>query len=246
MVLLLKFPNNTLVMAEFIENYLEERFDAAVSYLPTIVTTLKSDQLLKFYAFYKQATVGKCNTPSPYWYNFQSKQKWDAWKALGEMPQEEAMAQYVSFLDEILPGWEEENADDKRGKWVSVSTMLPHDSEIEENEKDIFDRVREGDVQKVKELLDIPTINELDENGMSLLHWAADRGQTEMVACLLDLGSDINLLDAAGQTALHYACCCGHEETVKLLLDKGAKTDITCHDGLTAEDLAGDKIKELF
>lgn len=209
-------------MAEFLEDELRSKFAAAADFLPSLVSSLKPDQLLKFYAYYKQATIGKCNTPTPYWYNFQNKQKWDAWKSLGDLSEEDAMKQYIALLDELSPDWEDSSYESKKENWVSVSRMLSEDSNILEEEKNIFDRVKEGDIDKVKDLLDINHINNFDEFGMSLLHWAADRGLKDMVICLLDLGADINLKDGAGQTALHYACCCGHYEIVELLLSRGA------------------------
>uniref|UniRef100_A0A3Q2FPD6 ACB domain-containing protein n=1 Tax=Cyprinodon variegatus TaxID=28743 RepID=A0A3Q2FPD6_CYPVA len=54
--------------------------------------------MLKFYSYYKQATVGPCNIPRPGFWDVVGKAKWDAWNSLGEMPEEEAMAAYVDQM----------------------------------------------------------------------------------------------------------------------------------------------------
>lgn len=57
--------------------------------------------MLKFYSLYKQATEGKCTQPKPAFWAVVNKAKWDAWKALGNMPKEEAMRQYVEELKQV-------------------------------------------------------------------------------------------------------------------------------------------------
>ncbi len=39
---------------------------------------------------------------------------------------------------------------------------------------------------------------------MSLLHWACDRGNLEVVKLLVRRGADINIQDTDKQTPLHY------------------------------------------
>uniref|UniRef100_A0A8B9HCC2 ACB domain-containing protein n=1 Tax=Astyanax mexicanus TaxID=7994 RepID=A0A8B9HCC2_ASTMX len=50
--------------------------------------------MLKFYSYYKQATLGPCNIPRPGFWDPVGKAKWDAWNELGDMSQEEAMGAY--------------------------------------------------------------------------------------------------------------------------------------------------------
>ncbi|XP_054622176.1 acyl-CoA-binding domain-containing protein 5A isoform X2 [Dunckerocampus dactyliophorus] len=63
-----------------------------------------NDMMLKFYSYYKQATVGKCNIPRPGFWDAVGKAKWDAWNSLGDMTKEAAMAAYVDEMKLILEG----------------------------------------------------------------------------------------------------------------------------------------------
>ena len=52
--------------------------------------------------------------------------------------------------------------------------------------------------------------------GMTALHFAADRGYNEIVEFLVQNGASINTIDSSGQTALMYAASC--ENKVGLLV----------------------------
>ncbi|XP_048469161.1 acyl-CoA-binding domain-containing protein 5A [Rhincodon typus] len=58
--------------------------------------------MLKFYSYYKQATLGPCNTTRPGFWDLIGKYKWDAWNSLGDMSKEEAMIAYVEEMKKIL------------------------------------------------------------------------------------------------------------------------------------------------
>ncbi|XP_014260899.1 acyl-CoA-binding domain-containing protein 6 [Cimex lectularius] len=211
------------------------KFNTAADFLPSLVPSLKPEKLLQFYGLYKQSTVGKCNTTKPNWYALEAKQKWNAWNSLGNMSQEDAMKNYISLMTEIAPDWE--STKHAPSSWVSVSRMRDSDSDLDDSDKDVFDYVKEGCIEKVR-MMDSKEINMLDEDGIGLIHWAADRGNSEMVKCLLELGADIDLRDSTGQTALHYACACGHKDVVNLLLKRNADVNITCKEGFLPIDIA--------
>ncbi len=59
--------------------------------------------------------------------------------------------------------------------------------------------------------------NLCDEDGLSLLHWAADRGRREACEILLQGGANSQLKDEDGQTPLDYAITCEHDDIIKLL-----------------------------
>ncbi|KAM9774929.1 acyl-CoA-binding domain-containing protein 5A isoform 3-T3 [Syngnathus typhle] len=84
------------------------RFDAAVKVIKSLPPDgsfqPSNDMMLKFYSYYKQATVGKCNIARPGFWDAIGKAKWNAWNSLGEMTKEEAMAAYVDEMKLILEG----------------------------------------------------------------------------------------------------------------------------------------------
>ncbi|XP_071340843.1 acyl-CoA-binding domain-containing protein 5A [Trachinotus anak] len=84
------------------------RFEAAVKVIKSLPPDgpfqPSNDMMLKFYSYYKQATVGACNIPRPGFWDAVGKAKWDAWDSLGNMSKEEAMAAYVDEMKLILEG----------------------------------------------------------------------------------------------------------------------------------------------
>ncbi|CAL1686852.1 unnamed protein product [Lasius platythorax] len=225
---------------------LEETFNRAAKYLQTLAAQLDSGKLLGFYGLYKQATVGPCDIPRPNWYQVQAKHKWEAWKNLGDMSRETAMASYIYAIAKINPLWEEEEKAESPG-WNSVSKLSNTDTELRDADKTFLDWVKEGNEAKVREILNgEPTlVNTLDEDGLLPIHWAADRGHVGIVEYLIGNGANVNSQDRDGQTPLHYAASCGHAEAVKYLLSSGAQT-IADNDGMTPKDVADEHLAALL
>ena len=65
------------------------------------LTNLSNDDLLTLYKYYKQATVGDCNTPRPGMFDLKGKAKWDAWNSLVGVPQKEAEAKYITTVSAL-------------------------------------------------------------------------------------------------------------------------------------------------
>ncbi|RZC35248.1 acyl-CoA-binding domain-containing protein 5A [Asbolus verrucosus] len=61
-----------------------------------------NDLMLRFYAYYKQATLGPCTGKRPAFYDVVGRAKYDAWKGLGNMTKTAAMAKYVDELHTIV------------------------------------------------------------------------------------------------------------------------------------------------
>ncbi|XP_012251771.1 acyl-CoA-binding domain-containing protein 5 isoform X2 [Athalia rosae] len=84
----------------------EEKFHAAVNVirnLPKNGAYQPSNELmLRFYAYFKQATEGPCQQPKPGFWEVVRKAKWDAWTRLGNMSRTEAMNNYVDELKKIV------------------------------------------------------------------------------------------------------------------------------------------------
>jgi len=83
--------------------------------------------------------------------------------------------------------------------------------------------IKNGHGDAAKYLIDSEHFGEYkDENGATLLHWAAKYGQASVVEKLASKGASLNDKDADGRTPLDYALGSNDEETINLLL-KGGK-----------------------
>ena len=72
-----------------------------------------------------------------------------------------------------------------------------------------------------------------DHQGQTALHWAARRGDAEMVKLLLNKGSDPNIQSKAGFSALHYASKCGSIGSIEELIEHGAMHSVRNSMGYT-------------
>lgn len=60
------------------------------------------EELLNLYKYFKQATVGDCNTARPGMFDLKGKYKWDAWNALKGTSKEDAEKEYVKLAKELI------------------------------------------------------------------------------------------------------------------------------------------------
>ena len=88
----------------------------------------------------------------------------------------------------------------------------------------VADAARRGDVAAVRTLLaQGEDANAAHGDGMSALHWAADRGDAEMAETLIHAGATVEAVTRIGlHTPLHVASTAGHAKVVELLLSAGA------------------------
>lgn len=228
---------------------LEEEFSRATKVIERCHDQFEQKELLKFYGFYKQATSGKCNVSKPGIFNMSGRAKWSVWNELGEMTKETAMKGYIQHLTGLKPEWDQNVEGDEfkpqQGSWVSVSSFAKEDPDLGTEAQTVVDFIKEGNVEKVHKVLtseEIGTvINELDDEGLGLIHWAADRGNAEILRLVIDVPAvNIDLKDSVGQTALHYASSCGNRDCVKLLVNSGADRTVPDEEGETCVDVAFD------
>ncbi|XP_020619015.1 acyl-CoA-binding domain-containing protein 6-like [Orbicella faveolata] len=241
---------------------LEKLFQAATEFVRTM-RNLSDEKKLAFYALYKQAKEGPCNTSRPGFWDIVGRAKWDSWKKLGEMSKQKALELYIQKLFETDPEWEAKYAvtDDltvkesekpahKQTMGLAVSTLRGDDDDddiISDTNKSVFDWCKEGNAKKMDALLTRENINSKDEQGLTLLHWACDRGHENVVTHLIKNKAGVNTQDADGQTPLHYAATCDFLSIVKELLQSGADCSIADNDGFRPADVADSSaIKELL
>ncbi|VDM10783.1 unnamed protein product [Wuchereria bancrofti] len=169
----------------------------------------------------------------------------------------EAMRQYVSRLVELNLGWDASQTYRIR-YGVRPSTMV--DAESTETESsgmsleqiEWFAALDEGSVEKLKDLLvgNLGLLEERNENQLTALHWASDRGKLELVEFLVDAGADVNIQDYGGQTPLHYgyyfnskkAVSCSHRSVTDFLLKNGADPAVADFEGNCPLDIVSDAV----
>ncbi len=94
----------------------------------------------------------------------------------------------------------------------------------------------ESDYEGIAELLiaNGADIKSRNRNGMTVLHYAASSGFTNLIKELLDRRADVNANDNSGRTPLDLAAQHGHMDVIELLLARGAKMDEKDREGLLA------------
>ena len=80
-------------------------FESVLKNLKNIdMDTLELSDTIKldFYKFYKQATMGDCNTSEPYSIFFRDHAKWKAWDSIKGMSTEDAMKEYINYYNNYI------------------------------------------------------------------------------------------------------------------------------------------------
>ncbi|MEM3964298.1 MAG: ankyrin repeat domain-containing protein [Thermofilaceae archaeon] len=104
---------------------------------------------------------------------------------------------------------------------------------------ELHEAVREGDLQRVKKLLEQgANVNARSRVGWTPLHWAAEKGYLEVARLLVEKGANVNARDNDGRTPLHYAALYGYLDVVRFLLEAGANPTFRDSWGRTPADLA--------
>ena len=91
------------------------------------------------------------------------------------------------------------------------------------NKRALIRAVRAGDTETVEDLLDrgVP-IDTKDDEGKSLLHWAAWGGHVTTMRLLIRRGCDVDSVDGSRLTPLHMAAAMGQIKAIQELIRKGA------------------------
>jgi len=85
---------------------MEEEFNTIVKFVNdnknnkefSITTT----NMIDFYKYYKQATIGDCNISEPSIFYMESRMKWTSWNSIKGMTKEEAMKKYCEVYYSII------------------------------------------------------------------------------------------------------------------------------------------------
>lgn len=228
---------------------LEKNFNQAAQHVRKLTSKLDNQQLLLLYGLYKQGTEGPCNVPKPGWLDGRGRRKWEAWRENGDMDINEAREKYISQVLKLDPGLTIQS-DHFKESWVTVSSLRRSpEPDLDFSNLSLLELARENHGERIKQLLiKNPLLkDEKDEDGLTALHWAADRDATEALSAAISGGCELDAADNSGQTALHYAASCGHKNATKLLLDAGASTAVKDAEGNTPLDMVTDDcVKDLL
>ncbi|KAF9549658.1 hypothetical protein EC957_003194 [Mortierella hygrophila] len=113
---------------------------------------------------------------------------------------------------------------------AGISTMA---TPVEEEGEDALEAAKTGSVEALQKALSANP-----DLGMTMLHWACDRGSSRKVKLLVETYNvDVNALDDEGSTPLHYACLSGWPEVATYLQSLPAvDQSIKDHSGMTAAE----------
>lgn len=137
----------------------------------------------------------------------------------------------LAMLATVTPAW--------AAPPVSPASSLSTNSSSQDSP--VADAAMHGDVEAVRSLLrDGADVNAAQGDGMTALHWAARRGQSELVEVLLYAGAKLDAGTRIGRyTPLHIAAREGRTSVVRVLLEAGADPGVvTTNSGATPLHLA--------
>jgi ankyrin repeat protein len=102
------------------------------------------------------------------------------------------------------------------------------------NEETLVDAAEQGNGALVGALLDKGAdVDARQIDGMTALHWAAYRDDTDMAALLVRAGANVDAENAYGVPPISLAATNANADIVTLLLDAGANPNATLHGGET-------------
>lgn len=78
---------------------LQQQFEAAVARSKELTQRPSNEELLRLYALYKQGSEGDVTGDRPGGFDFKAIAKYDAWAELKGKSKEEAMKEYITFMD---------------------------------------------------------------------------------------------------------------------------------------------------
>ena len=215
---------------------MSDEFTKVADLLSNSTVKLSNQDRLELYGLYKAATQGKCTIKSPPFYEMQAKAKYEAWKKVDGLSRLEAQTKYVEIGKQLLNVSDsnvskshQDHQTDGMESWIATSQMEKPKLDCTTT---LFDLAKQGRISDIKEFKDIIV---KDGQGMTIMHWAADRNQLKVVEEFLPL-FDIDDQDCSGNTALHYAAMVENLEIINHLYMNGARIDVANAQGETASE----------
>ena len=117
--------------------------------------------------------------------------------------------------------------------FVAAASAASHASSAFPAPSPVADAAMRGDIEAVRALLtDGADVNASQGDGMTALHWAAERGNVAMGKMLIYAGANLKATTRLGDyTPLHMAAKAGHAEVAGALLEAGSDANATTTTG---------------
>lgn len=220
---------------------MDEEFRSAANRVSSgALQDLSDSDKLRLYGLYNVALKGAPTELPPSSFNIREAAKFAAWVDASHLSTEQAKSEYIKLTERLskVKNSHANNIFEKRaptGFQIGQSTNTPP-------KLDLCHWASIGDVPSVRYCIerrkDSPDYR--DEDGLTPLMRAADRGHLDVVDALLDYGANLQLTDEDGNTALHYAAICGHAIIAGVLVLAHANVDAKDNDGATPFEVASD------
>lgn len=123
-----------------------------------------------------------------------------------------------------------------------VKGRTPANIVASKEERNMFSRKKDDYFEKAVEFFSAESMEQLDNEGMSAVHYAARKNHTDMIKAMVAKGVNLDITAdepaCAGNTPLHEACEKGSSEAVKVLIEAGADDTLLNVKGNTPAHLA--------
>ncbi|BBO89306.1 ankyrin repeat domain-containing protein [Desulfosarcina ovata] len=115
---------------------------------------------------------------------------------------------------------------------ILILTCYNIESPIADEELNVFKAVLSDDLQSLKKLIDDHVnISQMNENGETPLHIAAERGNLNIAIALITAGANVNSTDNTNRTPLFIAVNNEYIDLIKLLIVKNANVNKSLNNG---------------
>lgn len=193
---------------ELFEGDGDPSFDEATTFVEQNTSKISDTVLLELYGYFKQATQGPCTQHNrPGMFDFKGRAKYNAWIRVGShVTKDQAQRLYVDLLTATVPEWKKSKKQ-AHGPVFSMPMAVDEDNGTDEDFPILIQLVQQGQVDALVAFLEKSpgSINDRDSEGCTALHWAADKGNRDMIRILLECGADVDAVDVDGQRPLEYA-----------------------------------------
>lgn len=127
------------------------------------------------------------------------------------------------------------------GFFKRLVNVFRSDGDSNTDMETLIEFTKKGDIAAIRHAVeeDLNVVRQVDDKGMTLLHWVAAIGNTDIAAMLLDMGAAIDAQKSDDDwTPLHFAALAGKYKMAAFLVKHGASIDAKDRNGSTPHKIA--------